>query len=220
MRIRDFLLASTAMCAVALIACDDKQGEAEFPIGGEFNYGAGANYGQGQGAYGQGQGAYGPVGAGAAYGQGAAGTTTTAPPPTQGTGNATPIPPAAAALASPLLRELARKELQGATEDGSAFAGQFMQGQVLEQPIQIQPGRCYSVVGIGIGITELDIELVIHQPPAPEFVAAQDQTTGPQAVLGPGQNCFRNPLPVAGPGKVRLRATGGNGIALAQVYSR
>jgi hypothetical protein len=214
MRTRDILWASTALCAVALIACDDKQGEPEFPEG-QFNYGAGASYGQGA------SGAYDPGGAGAAYGQGAAGqgttTTTTAAP---AAANATPVPPAAAALASPLLRELARKELQGATEDGSAFAGQFMQGQILEQPLQLQPGRCYSVVGIGIGITELDIELVIHQPPAPEFVAAQDNTTGPQAVLGGGQNCFRNPLPIGGPGKVRLRASGGNGLVLAQVYVR
>ena len=211
MRVRDFLYAATALCAVALIACDDKQGEPEFPVGGEYNYGAGANYGQqGQGAYGTG-----------AAGQGAAGpvtTTTTAPPATAS--NATPVPPAAAALASPLLRELARKELTGATEDGTAFAGQFMQGQILDQPVQLQPGRCYSVVGIGIGITELDIELIIHQPPAPEFLAAQDNTTGPQAVLGGGQNCFRNPLPIGGPGIVRLRATGGNGVVLAQIYSR
>ena len=91
---------------------------------------------------------------------------------------------------------------------------------MLEQALTLQPGRCYSVVGIGIGIEELDVEIVVHQPPAPEFVAAQDQGTGPQATLGGGQSCFKNPLPIAGPAKVRVRATKGAGMALAQVYSR
>jgi hypothetical protein len=130
------------------------------------------------------------------------------------------LPPAAAAVASPILKGTAMQETAGMQEDGAAFAGQFQQGQVLEQPIQIQPGRCYTVVAVGIGITELDVELVLHQPPMPEYVAATDSTTGPQAVLGGGGNCFKNPLPVGGPGKIRMRATGGNGIAMAQAYSK
>jgi hypothetical protein len=115
---------------------------------------------------------------------------------------------------------MAQKETAGMAEDGPAMAGQFQQGQVLEQAIQIQPGRCYTVVGVGIGITELDIELVLSQPPLPEYVAAADSSSGAQAILGGGGNCFKNPLPVGGPGKIRVKATGGSGIALAQVYSK
>ena len=179
------------------------------------------NYPTGQGGY-QASGGYGPqtatgeYGAGTPTGQaktGAGGATPTS-------GAATPIPPAAAAVAAPVLRGLAHSELAGSKEDGPAFAGQFQEGQVLEQPLTLQPGRCYSVVGIGVGIEELDVEIVVHQPPAPEFVAAQDQGTGPQATLGGGQSCFKNPLPIAGPAKVRVRATKGNGVALAQIYSR
>ncbi|HHH11422.1 MAG TPA: hypothetical protein ENK23_05040 [Sorangium sp.] len=104
--------------------------------------------------------------------------------------------------------------------DGSAFAGQFQQGQTLEQPFQLQAGRCYTAVGVGVGITELDIQIVSNQPPIPPQVLAQDNTQGPQAVLGGGGNCFRNPLPVGGAAKLVVRATGGSGTALVQLYSR
>ena len=100
------------------------------------------------------------------------------------------------------------------------MAASFQQGQIHEQPFQLQPGKCYSAVGVGIGLTELDIAIVISQPPAPEYVAAQDQTTGPQAVLGGRNNCFRNPLPVGAAAKVRITATAGSGIVMAQLYSK
>jgi len=108
----------------------------------------------------------------------------------------------------------------GMQPDGPSFAGQFQQGQTLEQAFQIQPGKCYSVIGVGVGITELDVQIVLHQPPLPPYVAAQDQGTGPQAVLGGKGQCFKNPLPVGGPAKVVMTATGGAGIGMAQVYSK
>ncbi|MEZ4440474.1 MAG: hypothetical protein R3B72_15360 [Polyangiaceae bacterium] len=219
---RKLTLITTSLLTAALTAaCAGEEPPVNYPNGG---YGAAAPTG--------GYGAAGPTGYGAGtptgYGGGtAAGTPTGTPagtptgtPTGTSSGSATPLAPAAAAMASPILRELAAREVAGAKEDGSAFAGSFTAGQVLEQPITLQPGRCYSVVGIGIGIEELDAEIVIHQPPAPEFVAAQDQTTGPQAVLGGGQSCFKNPLPIAAPAKVRVRATRGNGVALAQIYMR
>ena len=129
-------------------------------------------------------------------------------------------PPAAAAVAQPILTGLAQNEVAGMQPDGPSFAGQFQQGQTLEQAFQIQPGKCYSVIGVGVGITELDVQIVLHQPPLPPYVAAQDQGTGPQAVLGGKGQCFKNPLPVGGPAKVVMTATGGAGIGMAQVYSK
>src|SRR5690606_4985854 len=131
------------------------------------------------------------------YGQPAPQPTAPAPEPTSaasGGGQATPVPPAAAAAATPLLQGAAQNEMRGMQPDGAAFAGQFQQGQTLGQPFQLQPGRCYGVVGIGIGITELDVAIVLHQPPLPPYTAAQDQGSGPQAILGGGGNCFKNPL--------------------------
>lgn len=215
MNARSILSTLAITTAAFAVACGGDDPEPNYPTGGQ-----GAGYGNSTGYGAQtptgGYGAQTPTGG---YDPATTSTGAGAAPPAAGS-TATPIPPGAAAMAAPLLRGLAQSELSGAKEDGSAFAGQFQEGQVLEQALTLQPGRCYSVVGIGVGIEELDVEIVAHQPPAPEFVAAQDQGTGPQATLGGGQSCFKNPLPVAGPAKVRVRATKGAGLALTQVYSR
>ena len=119
-----------------------------------------------------------------------------------------------------MLRGLAQSKLRGMTPDGSPLAGQFAPGQVLEQTFNLQPGRCYAVVGVGIGITELDVEIILHQPPAPAYSAAKDDTSGPQAVLGGRRDCFRSPLPFAAPAKVKLKASSGAGVGVAQLFIR
>jgi hypothetical protein len=174
--------------------------------------------GQGQGQYPPGQyppGQYPP-------GQGTAPATTGTAPATTGTAatsSATPIAPAAAAIATPALTALASAETRGMSPEGGAFAGNFQQGQTLEQPFNIEPGKCYTVVGVGVGITELDIQIVGTLGPVSQ-VLAQDNQQGPQAVVGSAGNCFKNPLPVGGPAKVVMTATGGTGLAVAQIYKK
>ena len=153
-------------------------------------------------------------------------TTTTAPtnPTMPGTGAAsgspaTPIAVPAAAAIQPLLTQLAAGEVQGMQPDGTAFAAQFQEGQVLEQAITIQAGKCYSVVGASMGVQELDIQLVLTPSPLPPQVLAQDNSQGGTAVLGgKSTGCFKNPFPVGGPGKVVVKATRGAGLGIAQVY--
>ena len=147
---------------------------------------------------------------------------TAAPAPTGGTGAATPILPMAAAAVGPLLTQMGQSEAPGAQPDGSPFAGQFAAGQTLEQTINIKGNGCYTVVGASIGIQQLDIQLMITPPPPlPPFAAMQSQGGGPNAVLGgKAQGCWRNPTPLAGQGKVILRATSGQGLAAAQVFSK
>ncbi|HSN97924.1 MAG TPA: hypothetical protein VLS89_06485, partial [Candidatus Nanopelagicales bacterium] len=86
--------------------------------------------------------------------------------------------------------------------------------------INISPGKCYTVVAVGLGIQELDIQLLtVPVPGAPPIPLAQDNTTGPQATLGgKASGCWKNPTPLGAPGKVVLRASKGAGIGMAQVY--
>jgi hypothetical protein len=183
------LVAGTILAAASLIACTDNP-EPEYPSGAG-GYGANNSYGAQypQGGYGA-QTAQGGYGAASTNPQGGAGAQTPStssggtPPPTSG-GTATPIAPAMAAAAQPLLTGMAQQETAGMSPVGGAMAAQFSQGQIHEQTFQLQAGKCYKVVGVGIGITELDIEIVLHQPPLPEYVAATDQGTGPQAWNGP-----------------------------------
>lgn len=132
---------------------------------------------------------------------------------------ATPIAVPAAAAVQPLLNQLAAGEVQGMQPEGSPFAGNFQEGQVLEQQFTIQAGKCYSVVGASMGVQELDIQLVLNPAPLPPQVLAQDNSQGGTAVLGgKASGCFKNALPLGGPGKIIVKATRGAGLAIAQIY--
>jgi len=144
---------------------------------------------------------------------------TTPPPPAGGGGAAQPIDPAVAGALTPVLTGVAGSEVQGMQPDGKSFAGNFQQGQTLEQPFTLQPGKCYSVVGVGAGIQQLDIMIAAQpMPQMPPQVLAQSNTQGPNATLGGKGACFKNPLPFGGPAKVIVKATAGSGMALAQIY--
>lgn len=146
-------------------------------------------------------------------------TPATTPTATQAGGSATPIPPAAAMAATPALQVLAGRDAQGMSPDGPAFAGQFQQGQTLEQVVTVQAGRCYTVVAAGVGITQLDIVVnTSAPPPIPAVPVAQSNTQGPNATVGGGGNCMRSPIPTQF--KVVLKATSGAGLAVAQVFSK
>jgi hypothetical protein len=157
--------------------------------------------------------------------------TTTAPvptsappaaPPLAGTGPATPIAPMLAAPVQPILVNMGQSEAQGGQPDGSPFAGQFAAGQTLEQTINIKGNGCYTVVAASIGIQQLDIALVVQPAPMMQpITVAQSSGTGPNATLGgKATGCWRNPTPLAGVGKVILKATSGQGLAAAQVFSK
>lgn len=109
----------------------------------------------------------------------------------------------------------------GAQPVGSIVAGNFQEGQCLELPIQVEAGKCYTVVGASLGeVGDLDLELIpnIGVPGVPTAPMAQDQTDGPQAVLGGKPNCWTAMLP--GPMKLVVRVARGQGMAAAQIYAR
>jgi hypothetical protein len=146
-------------------------------------------------------------------------TPTTQPTATAGGGSAQQIPPAAAMAATPALQVLAGRDAQGMSPDGPAFAGNFQQGQTLEQLINVQSGKCYTIVASGVGITQLDVVVNTAPPaPIPPVPVAQSSSQGPNATVGGGGSCMRSPLP--GQFKVVLKATAGAGIAVAQVFSK
>jgi hypothetical protein len=146
--------------------------------------------------------------------------TTTAPPASTGS-QATPMAPAAAMGADVILTGLAQQDAPGMQAEGTAFAGQFAEGQTLEQPINLNPGKCYTIVAASLGgVTELDV-LIQGQlaPGLPAVTAAQDNSTGPTATLGgKAAGCWKNPSPFPVPAKIVLRVTKGNGMAAAKVY--
>jgi hypothetical protein len=112
---------------------------------------------------------------------------------------------------SPILHSIAARELPGMQPLGAPIVAQFREGQTLEQPLSIEPGKCYSIVGTSAGIQDLDIEL------GP--VRASEPSIGPTAVLGSRQaGCIQHAYGVAIPTKIIVRAVEGSGIAAVQVY--
>ena len=127
---------------------------------------------------------------------------------------------AAGALLTPVV---AQHVPAGAQPVGGAIYGNFQPGQCVQQPIQLQPGKCYTVVGMGQpGVSNLDVQIVIPSPipgvPAPPI--AQDQTQGPTAVLGDKPACFKWSAPVPATANLVVRVTAGQGAAAAQLYAK
>lgn len=145
------------------------------------------------------------------------------PAPPANAGAAQQVDPTYAAAAKPILNQLARTEaMPGARPVGSALVGNFKQGQSLTSQIQLQPGKCYTVVAAGLPpVSQVKVQFVAITPlPGMAPVLAQNQDTGTQAVLGKRPNCFKNPFPVAAPVKLVLTVAGGQGVAAAEVYEK
>jgi hypothetical protein len=143
-----------------------------------------------------------------------------APPPDAGTPSkqAKPLDPAAASVATQLIGPAAQAAAPGAKPMNLALAGEFSQGQTLEAVMELEAGKCYTVVGAGAPpIQNVDVQLVPISPlPGVAPIVAQDQTAAPVAVVGEKPNFFKALFP--GPMKVVLGVSAGQGIAAAEAY--
>lgn len=132
------------------------------------------------------------------------------------------LDPSMGVAAQPILNQLATSEAPGAKPLGSSAVGMFQPGQQLETLITMQPGKCYTAIAVGLpAVSEVNIQLVASTPvPGMNPVLAQDQTTGPQAVLGKAPNCYKWALPLPGSAKVITSVAAGTGVAAVQVYEK
>jgi hypothetical protein len=151
-------------------------------------------------------------------------TATTPPvPPVATSAPGTPATPVDASAVVPLLTPLIQQYAPGGKPVGAAIAGNFQQGQTLEGQVQMNPGKCYTIIGVASPtVQNLDIELVpvMPIPGLASPVMAADQTTGPTAVVGASPNCFKWALQIGAPMKVVVRVSAGQGVAGAQVYEK
>ncbi len=137
------------------------------------------------------------------------------------TGSATPIDPNLASAATVPLMAYALQEAPNMNREGGVIAGQFREGQTLEQPMQLAPNKCYTVLAVGVGPQEVDISIVAVTPiPASSPVLASDNTNGPNAALGGRGNCYRWQAPIGINAKYVVKSTRGLGLIAAQLYSK
>jgi hypothetical protein len=147
-----------------------------------------------------------------------------APAPAGGgsaSGTAQVIDPNLAALATGPLTIFANSEAPGMAKEGPTVAGNFQTGQTLEQAFTFQPGKCYTVLAVGAGVTEIDIEMQYVTPiPGVNPSIGKDSQKGAQASIGGKGNCLKPLSPIATNAKFIVRATSGAGVAAAQLYSK
>lgn len=153
-----------------------------------------------------------------------AGSTAPAAGATGVTGTAQIIDPSMAAVATTALAGLASTNAPGAAAEGAVMAANFQTGQTLETTFNMQPGKCYTVVGTSVGITQLDATAAMVTP-LPGLNAQFGNATGKagvagsQVILGPKDKCLKLALsPIAIPVKVTITASKGAGLGAAQVY--
>jgi hypothetical protein len=137
-------------------------------------------------------------------------------------GACTPVDASMAAPAGQVLQLLAQNEVPpGAKPMGAIAAANCQAGQSHEAQIQMQPGKCYTIVAAGVGVSEVDLQLVAVTPiPNVAPVLGQDSTTGPQAVIGKRPDCYKWAWPMGGAVKLVIKATAGSGLVGAQVYEK
>ena len=141
------------------------------------------------------------------------------PSPSPSAGPATPLDPNLAGVATMPLMSFAQQEAPGMAREGATIAGNFREGQTLEQPFQMYPGKCYTVLAVGAGVAQIDLAIVAVTP-LPQGGALAQTTGGNSAALRGRGNCFRWDLPVGIHAKYIIRAARGQGVVAGQLYSK
>lgn len=125
---------------------------------------------------------------------------------------------------------LAKEQAPGMQAEGSPICNVLPEGQTAASEVfTLQQGYCYTVIGASLpAVTELDLQL-LGQPgagiPVPSLQAftmalMTDTTSGPNAVVGPKNDCYHYTLPIPATVRVTLKARAGSGPVAAQVYKK
>ncbi len=114
------------------------------------------------------------------------------------------------------LRAAAAKYAPGMSPEGQVAKGNLTEGGHVEFMANMDPSKCYTIVGYGAGVTDLDLNLLA--PPLYNFLAGGGSGHSVLPVIGQKPMCPVIPLSV--PYKIDIYAKKGGGPVAAQVYSK
>ena len=152
---------------------------------------------------------------------------TAAPAATPASGSAQSVDANLASAATQVLATLAKKNAPNSIAEGQPLAGNFHAGQTLEGSFNLQPGKCYSVVGASLGPgSVLDAQIVITTLlPGLQFGAnsakGKPSATGSDVVLGgtsAGSKCVSTASLLPLTAKYVVTMAKGQGMAAAQLF--
>lgn len=116
------------------------------------------------------------------------------------------------------IKAAAMKYAPGMSPEGQVAKGNVQAGGHVQFIVNMDASKCYTIVGFGVGVTDLDLNLLA--PPLYNISAGQDGMAGPTAVIGASPKPLCPAIPMAVPYKVDIYAKAGAGPVGAQVYSK
>jgi hypothetical protein len=109
---------------------------------------------------------------------------------------------------------------KGMRPEGQLMSARLVVDGHSEGSFTMQPGSCYTIIGFGgPGTFEYQLNLVTA-PPVPPQVLAQSATGSVVPVVGPNDQCVRDPYPLPLVVKIDLHLLRGQGMVGAQVYEK
>ncbi|MCA9588657.1 MAG: hypothetical protein KC657_25245 [Myxococcales bacterium] len=115
------------------------------------------------------------------------------------------------------VKAAAAKYAPGMSPEGQMAKGNLAEGGHLAFVVNMDANHCYTVVAFGAGIADVGLNLLM---PPYTVLSAQDNLTGPTAVIGPSPKPLCPIIPMAVPYKVDIYSRKGAGPVGAQVYSK
>jgi hypothetical protein len=118
------------------------------------------------------------------------------------------------------LAGVAAKMAPGMKPEGSIATGTLKEGDHLDWPLSLAPGKCYAIVGYSPSgeIGDLDLRLLV--PPFYASITGEDETDDNTPVVGGGPNpmcpVVASPLPY----KLDITSQKGAGHAAVQLFSK
>jgi hypothetical protein len=114
----------------------------------------------------------------------------------------------------------AETQAKGMVPEGQLMTARLSADGHAQTPITLQPGSCYTIVGFGgPGAVDFQINLVTA-PPVPPQVLAQSAAGSVTPVIGPNEQCVRNPYPLPLVVKVDMHLLSGQALVSARVFKR
>ena len=131
--------------------------------------------------------------------------------------------PALQQVMSVQIASIAQTQASGMTKQGETMGATLQEGQTLEQAVTLQPGKCYTVVALGMPNIQ-DLRVVL-EPVVPAGIPnvmtlSQSMTSGSQLTMAPTPNCYTLLSPLAVQAKIIVTARAGSGPVGAQLYMK
>jgi hypothetical protein len=119
------------------------------------------------------------------------------------------------------IQQSAQANAPGMRADGSAVRLQLSQGQTSEGQIQLQAGKCYTLIAASNpGVLEVSIKVTMPSPMQAQVLGESEAGMNPMPTVWKG-NCYKSPLPMgAMPARVEVTMKSGSGMIGIQPYAK